>query len=366
MNKKQILSLALTLLLGVLLGVCLHGAAAETLEEPAPFRLGLQDNALDRLFGEKLTDPSRSQVQLCTYQEQYIQAWQLVYRGLVSRMIAAVRDSGCGTGSVLAFWAETDLSWESASRAVLLSWRDFRDEIPENGSGDYLNLFYGMYLRDRCILLADWLDVRAYLRPELSSCWEDEDAGFNLEAFRTLLERSGLLLEIPEDWTFSLAAARLLAADWGETNPAGGGIQSFALWDLDGDGRQELLVSEGWYGTHYAVYRLEGDALERIWEYSWTYSQLSVLEGNILFVQNTAHQVQTFVFCRIQDGTVNLLNELEAPGDGSYWNQGQEITETEFEACLAQYAQRVRLDGGEGPIFWRPNSKTELLDRLLP
>lgn len=76
--------------------------------------------------------------------------------------------------------------------------------------------------------------------------------------------------------------------------------------------------------------------------------------------------MQTFVFCRIQDGTVNLLNELEAPGDGSYWNQGQEITETEFEACLAQYAQRVRLDGGEGPIFWRPNSKTELLDRLLP
>lgn len=151
-------------------------------------------------------------------------------------MIAAVGDSGCGAGSALAFWSETDLSWESASRAILLSWRDFQDEIPENGSGDYLNLFYGMYLRDRCILLADWLDVRAYLRSELSSCWEDEDAGFN----------------------------------------------------------------------------------------------------------------------------------LEAPGDGSYWNQGQEITETEFEACLAQYAQRARLDGGEGPIFWRPNSKTELLDRLLP
>lgn len=70
MNKKQFLSLALALLLGV----CLHGAAAGTPEEPAPFRLGLQDNALDRLFDEKLMDPARSQVQLRTYQEQYSQA----------------------------------------------------------------------------------------------------------------------------------------------------------------------------------------------------------------------------------------------------------------------------------------------------
>ena len=327
---------------------------------------GLQDNPLDRLFQEELADPDRSQAQLCTYQEQYDQAWRLVYEGLVSQMIAAAGESDDSAGSVLSFWAETELSWESASRALLLSWQAFRDEIPGNGAADRLKLFHGMYLRDRCMLLADWLDAGASLPEDLSFCWRDADDGFDLDAFRACLEDAGLLTGVPEAWTFALTASRLLASDWGETASAERGVQSFALWDLDGDGRRELLVSEGWYGTHYAVDRLEGDALKRVWEYIWTYSTLSVLEENILFVQNTAHQVRTFAFFRLRDGAVQLLNDLESPGDGSYWNQGQEITEAEFDAALAQYASLERLDGESGPIFWRPNSRSEVYQWPLP
>ena len=82
MNKMQILSLALTLLLGVLLGVCLHGAAAETLEEPAPFRLGLQDNALDRLFGdlaEVVLRPELSELMLEIFKTSILTGFQFAF-----------------------------------------------------------------------------------------------------------------------------------------------------------------------------------------------------------------------------------------------------------------------------------------------
>ena len=126
--RRALATLGLVLLLLTGCGGTAPPPADSGSDALADARQGFQDNALDRFFREKLGDPTLCQAAINSRQAQYDRAWGLIYRGLVNAMVSAAGDSAFGAETAVGFYAETDLSWESASAALRASWWAFRED----------------------------------------------------------------------------------------------------------------------------------------------------------------------------------------------------------------------------------------------
>ena len=342
--------------LGALLAALVLSGCAARPPEPARQQAA---NALDGFFQEKLGDPGLCQAEIRAYQENYNAAWELVYLGLAGRMLSAAGDSPFGLEAAVAFYAETDLSWAGAAEAARASWWDFQEDAWGNGTQDALNLYHGRYLRDRCGLLSSWEDVTAYLPgpKALEACWTEN--GLDLDALEGLLAENGLPCRLTEEAAFALSCARALA---GGQLSGEDGVSMFALCDLNGDGRRELLTGSPYGG--FAVHVPDEAGFQRqIWSEGGAYTDLKVLDGGILWLHDGTHVTVRDSYYRMDGGGMTCLHDLAltpvSAGITDCRDGASAISEAAYADILAQYAALPQ--GGEADgLQWLSNDRETL------
>lgn len=195
----------------------------------------------------------------------------------------------------------------------------------------------------------------------LEGCWA-EDA-LDLDAFGRLLAEAGLPCGGAESTGFALICARMLAAGWAGTGQ--GGVSRFALYDLNGDGRLELLTDSGGTGG-IAVYAAGGpDFQHRVFQEGGAYTELGVLEGGVLWLHDGSRLTIYDRFYRLEGDTMACLHDLErtpVPAGGALClDGGWELPEAAYHARLDACAALPELGEADG-FRWQANNRPSVSD----